>query len=205
MRADEPLHPNVTGSAVDLDFGDLGHDGLAAVGVGDAAAGQDVAAAEVDLVGPQVAPHDEELVGERRAGGDFEPRQEALEHGKQVAQDAAERAVNKYLASPTGPSAAVVAIDNKSGAGGNEDGHITSEDTVFNNLRLWIDANHNGISEPHELQTLPDLNLKTLSLGYREAKRTDIYGNQFRYRAKVKDTHGAQLRRWAWDVFLVTQ
>jgi penicillin-binding protein 1A len=30
-------------------------------------------------------------------------------------QDAAERAVNKYLANPAGPSAAVVAIDNKSG------------------------------------------------------------------------------------------
>ena len=93
----------------------------------------------------------------------------------------------------------------KSGAGGNEDGNITSEDPIFSNLRLWIDTNHNGISEPDELHTLPEVNLKTLSLDYREAKRTDIYGNQFRYRAKVKDTHDAQLRRWAWDVFLVTR
>jgi len=93
----------------------------------------------------------------------------------------------------------------KSGAGGNEDGNITAEDPVFNDLRLWIDANHNGISEPDELHTLPELSLKTLSLDYRESKRTDIYGNQFRYRAKVKDTHDAQFRRWAWDVFLVKQ
>lgn len=92
----------------------------------------------------------------------------------------------------------------KSGAGGNEDGNITAADTVFSNLRLWIDADHNGISDPHELHTLPDLGLTTLGLDYREAKRTDIYGNQFRYRAKVKDTH-AQLRRWAWDVFLVSR
>ncbi len=35
MRADEPLHPDVAGAAVDFDLGDLGDDGLAAVRVGD--------------------------------------------------------------------------------------------------------------------------------------------------------------------------
>ena len=92
----------------------------------------------------------------------------------------------------------------KSANGGNSDGEITSNDSVFSTLRLWQDTNHNGVSEPSELKSLPQLGLTTLDLDYKESQRTDQHGNRFRYRAKVEGNQGGQFGRWAWDVYLVT-
>jgi hypothetical protein len=90
----------------------------------------------------------------------------------------------------------------KAANGGNQDGVIDHNDAVFVSLRLWTDVNHNGISEPSELHSLADLNLASISLDFKTSRRTDQYGNEFRYRARVTDDRG--VGRWAWDVFFGT-
>lgn len=87
--------------------------------------------------------------------------------------------------------------------GGNGDGIIDANDTVFSKLRLWQDKNHNGISEPNELHTLPELGVRAIHLDYAASRWTDIYGNQFVYKARIEDEAKGKRARWTYDVLLL--
>lgn len=89
--------------------------------------------------------------------------------------------------------------------GGNGDGSITAEDEVFSHLLFWFDWNHDGVSQPDELQSISAANVVGLGLQYRESRRLDRHGNEFRYLSTVLvSTPGGGLqRKFAVDVFLV--
>ena len=71
---------------------------------------------------------------------------------------------------------------------------IDPGDAIFASLCLWIDANHDGVSQPEELHTLPELGVYELNLDYQRSSRTDEFGNQFRFKAKV-NSRSARDRR----------
>jgi hypothetical protein len=99
-----------------------------------------------------------------------------------------------------------LAVFDQPANGGNGDGIIDGRDAVYPRLRLWIDANHNGISEPGELHTLQEFGIDWLSFDYKLASRVDRLGNTFRYRAKVGGypAQGSGPGRYAWDVLLLS-
>jgi hypothetical protein len=91
--------------------------------------------------------------------------------------------------------------------GGNGDGIIDARDDVFPHLVMWIDENHNGISEPNELHSLPELGVYSISLHYRDDQHfRDQYGNWFHYQSALNpDPKDGTSKdgRITYDVFFV--
>jgi hypothetical protein len=88
-------------------------------------------------------------------------------------------------------------------AGGNQDGVITAADAAFGSLRMWTDLNHDGLSQAEELLTLDEAGIRRMDLDYRESRRRDRYGNEFRFlgTAWKIGRHGALHPVLTWDVF----
>jgi hypothetical protein len=114
---------------------------------------------------------------------------------------------------PQPPSAtpngyAALAVYDQPDHGGNNDGVIDQNDQIFSSLRLWLDENHDGVCQPGELYTLPQLGVFSISLDYSLSEQTDDFGNLFRYRARINQgTHKQDdpVDRKAYDIFFVTQ
>jgi hypothetical protein len=62
-------------------------------------------------------------------------------------------------------------------------GFITSRDKAWTELKLWIDVNHDGISQQRELMSLDRAGVESISLGYASVMEVDQFGNQTRERS----------------------
>jgi hypothetical protein len=71
------------------------------------------------------------------------------------------------------------------------DALIDAGDAAFDRLLVWRDVNHNGISEPGELTAASAAGLFSIGTDYREKKRVDRHGNQFRQKGRVTWADGA--------------
>ncbi|HEU0046849.1 MAG TPA: hypothetical protein VFQ43_04475 [Nitrososphaera sp.] len=93
--------------------------------------------------------------------------------------------------------------------GGNGDGLIDANDAVFSDLLLWVDENHDGVSQPTELHHLQEMGVKEIQLKYKDNKSyKDAYGNTFQFESFVsvssqdRNTIQKEQKRQAWDVVL---
>lgn len=89
----------------------------------------------------------------------------------------------------------------------NHDGIIDSRDEVWPHLLLWRDLNHDGVSQPYEIEPLSKSRVVAISLDYRREGRRDIYGNRFRFAAKAQIStdwrQGLTREMVVYDIFFV--
>lgn len=67
---------------------------------------------------------------------------------------------------------------------------IDGSDAAFTRLLLWRDANHNGISEPDELTAAGAAGIAAIGTEYKEKRRIDRFGNEFRQKGVISWTTG---------------
>ena len=73
----------------------------------------------------------------------------------------------------------------------NLDGVINQQDTVFDNLKIWVDANTNGQTDVAELKTLNDLGIVSIDLNV-DARDVAQNGNILRGDSKFTTADGVQ-------------
>ena len=61
--------------------------------------------------------------------------------------------------------------------GGNDDGFISEYDMIWSHLRLWVDRNHDGISQRQEITSLKRFDIVAIDLDFSHVDEVDGNGN----------------------------
>jgi hypothetical protein len=81
----------------------------------------------------------------------------------------------------------------------NKDGWINANDVnIWSKLLLWVDLNHDGISQRLELKPVKGSKVEGIGLDHKISKRSDRHGNNFRFKAPLE---GQGLPPSVWDIF----
>lgn len=109
-------------------------------------------------------------------------------------------------AQPPGPEPngfRALAVFDGSSFGGDGDGWISPDDSIYSSLLLWTDRNHDGVSQAVELSSLSALGIEAIKLTPVVMGRRDRYGNRLRWGSLVEFGTGSGLA--AVDVILLRQ
>jgi hypothetical protein len=68
--------------------------------------------------------------------------------------------------------------------GGNGDHVISKEDLIWPVLRIWVDSNQDGLSQPWEVGPLPKWGVYAIELTYEERDRVDGTGSVHRFEGR---------------------
>jgi hypothetical protein len=84
----------------------------------------------------------------------------------------------------------------------NADGVVNAYDATWSSLLLWVDRDHDGVSDRDELQPIGRSVVTGIATEHRWVGRRDEWGNLFRYRGRfwIRDDR-REHERTAYDVF----
>ncbi|MEA2336444.1 MAG: hypothetical protein QOE82_451, partial [Thermoanaerobaculia bacterium] len=77
---------------------------------------------------------------------------------------------------------------------------VDASDPVWNSLLLWVDANHNGVSDASELRSIRDSSITSIETGYHWTGRRDQSGNRFGFEGQLHEGHRTKS---FYDIFFV--
>ncbi|MFH1112570.1 MAG: hypothetical protein V1792_01490 [Pseudomonadota bacterium] len=70
------------------------------------------------------------------------------------------------------------------------DGKIDAQDTAYSQLSVWVDSDTDGVTQPGELFTLPQLGIDSIDLNWTTVNTTDAQGNFEMYAGSFQWTDG---------------
>jgi hypothetical protein len=89
----------------------------------------------------------------------------------------------------------------RSSQGGNGNGRIDAGDKQFSDLRVWQDANRDGVSQREELLPLSKVGVRSIDLDYRLSTQIDAHGNDLSLQGSFSRNNGSKGQ--VIDVFFV--